>query len=134
MLVGKDAFGALEQKQNERLSKALTLGFTGFLVLKTLMKFGENLDPEKVVGEVMATMGQACKQDVDRGPIVNAITIAFIQMASQGKLTELDAKQILGIVLGRALLVDNRRMVKSRLEPLLDLLHLIGQNEEGFTA
>lgn len=131
-LLPSETFDSLSSKENERLSRAMTLGFTGFLVLKTLMKFDADRDPEQVAGQVIATMGQACKQDVDRGPVVNAITIAFIQMAKNGKLTGLDAKQIMGIVLGRSLLVDKRLMVKSRLEGLLDLLELIGRNQTHF--
>ena len=42
-------------------------------------------------------MIQACKQDVDRGAIVNATTIAFVQMANNGLLTGKDAKQLIGL-------------------------------------
>ncbi|MBS0605032.1 MAG: hypothetical protein JSS60_08390 [Verrucomicrobia bacterium] len=134
-ILGPQHFTNTTDRQNERVCKAMLLGFTGFLVVKTLLKLGDQLkgkSQEEVVGMVMATMGQACKQDVDRGPVVNAVTIAFIQMINNGSLKGKDAKQLIGLVVMRALMVDGRQMIKGRLEAFLDLFNLIGQNQKGF--
>ncbi|MBS0649980.1 MAG: hypothetical protein JSR93_02350 [Verrucomicrobia bacterium] len=127
-LIKKDGGHFQSKHQADRLRNAMLLGFTGFLALKTLIKFGENLSRE----ESTATMGQACKQDVDRGPIVNAITIAYMQLIKNDSLNIKDAKQLIGLVVMRALMVDGRQMVKSRLNVFLDFFDLISQNEVAF--
>ncbi len=131
-------FDKMNEEQNKRLCKVMLLGFTGFFVLKTMLKLGDTFkekSKEEVAQCVAATLGQACKQDVDRGPIVNAITIAFVQMAGADQgLTGRDAQQLIGILLGRAMMVDDRTINKDRLEVFVDLLSLIGQNEGAFTA
>jgi hypothetical protein len=134
LLKNKD-FEGIDKRKNHRLCKAMLLGFTGFLVIKTLLKMGNSLNEkseEQIIDEVSATMAQCCKQDIDRGPIVNAVTIAYIQMIKQGSLKGKDAKQIIGTLLMRALMVDERLMVKGRLEAFLDLFQLIGGNEGTF--
>lgn len=118
----------ITEKERKRLCKAMFLGFTTLLAIKTVIKFASKLDNP----ELAASMGQACKQDIDRGTIVNTAMLAFIKMIENGHLTGLEAKQMLGIQLMRGLMVDERLMARERLDGFIGLFELISQNEEGF--
>ncbi len=124
-IFGKGTFASSDEETNARLSRAMNLVVTGFLDIKYLIKFGANGNTKN------ATMGQACKQDFDRGPSVNADTIIFVQLINNGGLKWKDAKQLIGILM-RALTVDGRLMNRDRLEGWIDLLRIIGSNEKAF--
>lgn len=120
-IFGVENFDITDKKAQKRYRNAMLLGFTGFLAVKNLLKFGTDAAlPNN------ATMGQACKQDVDRGPIVNTTMIAFVQMIANGELRGQDAKQLIGTLMMRGMTVDGRVMNRDRLEVLLDLFDLIG--------
>lgn len=111
----------LSTTEKHRYFDAMLLGFNGLIAVKKLLELDKN-----------TVLGQACKQDVDRGPVVNAVTIAFTQLRSQGHLTKNDAEQLVGLLLTRSHLVDNRIMNQDRHEAFELLFDIIGSNEGAF--
>jgi len=81
-----------------------------------------------------AFFGQACKQDIDRGVIINVMTILYFDALGGVKLTKERMHQIVGIVLGRPEMVDDRSILTNRYKALSDLLHFIGKDPEKFFA
>jgi hypothetical protein len=138
---------SLDPDENRRLSKAMLLGFTGFLAIRAMQNFGKKLKTmsekqqehvSQSIGEaikqVLPSMGEACKQDVDRGIIINAVTRAFIELIDKGSFNEASVHQIVGMIKFRGLEVDDRVVLEDRLEAFLDLFNLIGgeKKQENF--
>jgi hypothetical protein len=128
-----------DKTQNKRLCSALLAGFTGFLTLKILMKLGnklkdfKDLNQNELVKDVSAVLERECKQCADRGPVINAIIIAFTKMIENGKLQVTDEKQLMGLLIGRSMIAGpERKMVKGRRETFIDLFKIIGNNEQAF--
>lgn len=66
---------------------------------------------------------QTCKQGIDRGAVANAATI-FLNQHQDGQ-NSIDTKTalfIVGLLFGRALLVDDRMIMEERLEAFSELL------------
>jgi hypothetical protein len=130
----------LNQDENRRLSKSMLLGFTGFLAIRAMQKLGEKLQEiskeeltdeiTNTVNNVLPSMGQACKQDIDRGVIINAVTRAFVEMIAKGSLEKRDIDQIVGMIKFRGLETEDRLIQEDRLEAFLDLFELIGEGEK----
>jgi len=80
------------------------------------------------------SMGQACKQDIDRGVLVNVLTILFMDQLANQPLTDERIAQILGIVLLRPGLVDDRAILKKRYDALSELVHFIAKKPEVFDS
>jgi hypothetical protein len=76
-------------------------------------------------------MGQACKQDIDRGVLVNVLTILFMDQLEGKKLTDERIAQILGIVLLRPGLVDDRAILGKRYEALKEVLEYLSKKPEA---
>jgi hypothetical protein len=125
-IFGEERFDVNDKKAQERYRNAMLLGFTGFLAIKNLLAFGN--DPNKPQN---ATMGQACAEDIDRGPIVNGTMIAFVQMIAKDKFQGQDAAQILGILLMRGMASAGRVMNRDRVGVFADLFDLIDQAKKG---
>jgi hypothetical protein len=117
-------------KGTVRLNKAQLLAFDGILAVKSLL------------GAMSVTRGTdkdlfmiaVCKQCIDRGVVMNVVTRLLIDGLNGEPLTGDRIHQIIGFVLARAAIIDNRRIILERFEPLSDLLHLIGDDPEGFFA
>lgn len=105
-------------------NKAKLLAFNTALAVQAILKTAQR----------DAYMGQACKQDIDRGVLLNVMTILFFDALGNKPLTEKRVQQIVGIVLGRAGIVDDRKILKGRYEALSDLLHIIAKDPEAFFA
>lgn len=78
-------------------------------------------------------INQSCKQNIDRGVIVNVMTILFADAISGTPVTEDRLHQVVGMVLGRAGMVDNRAILKKWLRPLKDLLMVLDQNPKALS-
>ncbi|MDN3506118.1 MAG: hypothetical protein P0S96_02700 [Simkaniaceae bacterium] len=78
------------------------------------------------------SMGQACKQDIDRGVLVNILTILFMDQLAGKPITDERIAQMAGIVILRAAMVDDRRILEKRYEALSELLHYIAKKPEVF--
>jgi len=100
------------------------------------MKLGitlEGLPQERKELLISATLERACKQCADRGPLANGVLIAFTKMIEKGTLDKQDVEQIIGLLVGRAMLAGpDRKMVKGRRQPFIDLFRIIGRNQTGF--
>ncbi len=129
IIPGDEDFKKADKKTQLRYCNVMLLNFNALLAIKQMLKFGNDANQPQT-----ATMGQACKQDVDRGPVVNAATITFVQLIANGRLSGQDAKQLIGMLLMRGLMVDGRLMNNDRLEILLDLLYMMGRSENIATG
>ncbi|NGX38085.1 MAG: hypothetical protein K1000chlam2_01256 [Chlamydiae bacterium] len=67
-------------------------------------------------------LGQACKQDIDRGVILNVITMLRFDKLANKPLTRERLNQIVGIVLLRAGMVDDRAILANRYAVLSNYL------------
>jgi hypothetical protein len=118
-LYGVDSWGP---KDHALRCKTMALSFQTLLIIKELSKLRCN-----------ATMTQACKQDVDRGPIVNIMTQVYLKLMNGEGFTEADIQLWAGQAM-RAGIVDQRMMNKECQNPLLELLGQIGKNQARVTA
>lgn len=120
-------------KYNQRLCSALLANFNAFLEVKMLINLG-NMRAENEISE--ATYSMVCKQCFDRGPLANAILMAYVKLLdddNNGKLYARDEKQILGLLAGRTMMGGgDRKMVKNRRQTFIDLFNIIGKNQSGF--
>lgn len=120
-------------KERERLTKVMHLVIDGFLALGVNQQgFASIPDqiPEGIDPALMAFFSVgACKQDIDRGPIENTVLKLFDFLAQKGgsdlSLRSEEALSSLGALKGRALLVDGREIMESRLRILKDLLQCL---------
>ena len=76
--------------------------------------------------------GQACKQGIDRGVIINVLTRLYIDGMNGVTIDEEYIKQTVGMVLLRPGMVDDRSMFMDRFEALSDMLHIIAETPEFF--
>ncbi len=122
-VICNEDFYKLSPEEKKLKCRAMLLGLNGFLTIQSVMNFATKLT-------TTGTMSQACKQGVDRGPMMNAITIAYIRLIENGTLSEADQEQILGMMLVRAPTVDSGRVIITcRREATQELLRLIRQND-----
>ena len=70
-------------------------------------------------------INQSCKQNIDRGVIVNVMTILFADKINGTPITEERVHQVVGMVLARAGMVDDRAILKKWFMPLIDLLKVL---------
>jgi hypothetical protein len=137
-LEDKDLNSYRDEKQNARLCAAMLAGFNAFLAIKVMMKLGDKLNglpADRKEQFIHAILERECKQCADRGPLANAVIIAFTKMieSEDGKLEEQDKKQIIGLLVGRAMIAGpDRKMVKNRRGAFIDLFRIIGKNPDGF--
>lgn len=75
-------------------------------------------------------LNQSCKQNIDRGVIVNVMTILFADIAGGVKLSEERVHQVVGMTVCRAGMVDDRAILKKWSTSLFDLLRLMEQKPE----
>ncbi len=81
-----------------------------------------------------SSLGQSCKQNIDRGMALNIVTrLLVMQMAGQS-ITRPLLDEIVGEVIGRAEIVDRRLIMLDRLNPALCALHLIHENPDFVTG
>lgn len=115
----------------KRLSRMMQVATQGFIatgaILKLLYDAKDNNKRDEIIDSVIS---QTCKQDIDRGVVLNIITRLFFHLLTHKKITKEDAQIIVGSVLSRAKIVENRIILFERFEPLSDLLHFIGENDQ----
>lgn len=80
------------------------------------------------------TMGQACKQDVDRGVVLNVTTRLFTDALARKELDGQAVQELTGIVLTRAQMVDGRQIMDSRYNALKNLLKLMNDQQAFLDA
>ena len=74
----------------------------------------------------------ACKQDIDRGVVGNIALRLFFRWASDASpLTNREACEIAGAVIGRAKIAEDRKIMKERYEVLDDFLRFVGSAPRG---
>jgi hypothetical protein len=125
-----------DKKQNARLCGTMAACFSALLSIQMLVKLGITLDdlPKKEEQPIHAIIERNCKQCADRGPVANAALIAFVQMIANeneaGAFTAEDIVLFDGILLGRAEIASDRKMVENRRETFIDLLKIIGEKNK----
>ena len=96
--------------------------------LKEEREINKNIDPDLTA---LRTSG-ACKQDIDRGVVANVALRLFSRWKSDtSPLSKKEAYEIGGAVLGRAALVEDRKILNERFQVLEDLLHFIDSAQGG---
>lgn len=113
----------------KRLNKVQLLGFEAMLAVKMILNTAE--DAKK---DIEAFMGQACKQDIDRGVIINVMTLLYMDSLADIEINQDRIDQVVGIVLVRAGMVDDRAILRDRYEALSDFLHILESDPEAFMA
>lgn len=123
-----------------RMGRMLQIAIQGFIAVGAIIKSLQDAGSQSALEErlnrkldedlKMATFGQACKQDIDRAVVLNVITRLYFQLISGQPITERDVFSIIGTVVARAQLVDHRAILKVRLNPLIDILGFVGQNQD----
>lgn len=111
----------------ERANKAARLALVALDAIQKMISVAED-----AVGETIY-INQSCKQNIDRGVVVNVLTMLFADLIAGEDLTEERVHQIVGIVLTRAGMVDDRAILHKRLRPLLDVLDVM-QTQPAFTV
>lgn len=80
------------------------------------------------------SVGQACKQDIDRGLSMNILTRLMVMKMSGEKITRAILEEVVGEVLGRAEIVDRRMILLDRITPALCALELLDDKPDFFRA
>lgn len=111
----------------KRYVKAMDLSFNVMIFLKALLKEGKK-------EEMIIRLHQACKEDVDRGAIVNVLSALYEDLILSDKKMALESftAESIGILLMRGLKANDRVIMKDRYEALSDLLHLIQEKPKTF--
>ena len=114
--------GAAEKAlgQNEAAKAILYASVKG---LKTMVAQSTALHSGETV-----YVNQSCKQNIDRGLVVNIATILLADVLAGKELTGERVHQIVGMTLVRPGMVDDRAIMDSRLNPLCDLLGAMEQD------
>lgn len=111
-------------KGKERLCRMMQLGTQAIMRVDMIYQGLNNSD-----GPKLGIVSEACKQDVDRGPVLNVATTLFFRLLSNSDpLTKDEMHSIIGTAVGRAMMVDDRLILWERYEVLSDLLHFIGDS------
>ena len=121
------------KKGRRRLSQMMQLLFQSILAFGALIKFLKDVEDKKANGVIDSLFSQSCKQDIDRGVVLNVLTRLFFELIAKGSLTEENIKLIIGTVITRAKLVEKRIILEKRYRPLSDLLAFIGENQDVLT-
>lgn len=108
----------------ERQNKARLLAFDTLVSLQAMVNSAEG-------GEMF--FGQACKQDIDRGVVVNILSRVYIDGMNGVPIDVAYINQIAGMLHIRPEMVDDRAILMDRFEPLFDMLQILSENP-GFFA
>ncbi len=119
-----------EELTAQQVNKAALLGIEAALAMEAIFKAAERSGTESID----YFMGQACKQDIDRGVILNVMTILYFDALSKTPLTEERIHQIVGMTLMRADMVDDRAILHDRYEALSSLLKIIAVDPDAYFA
>ncbi|NGX45676.1 MAG: hypothetical protein K940chlam2_00833 [Chlamydiae bacterium] len=109
---------------SRRQNKARLLAFDTLVSLVVMVNSAE--------GEEMF-FGQACKQDIDRGVVINILSRVFIDGMNGVKIDKTYINQIAGMLHLRPEMVENRAIVMDRFEPLFDMLQILSESPNFFT-
>jgi hypothetical protein len=97
-----------------------------FMVAAILAKdVKSNSEHYKLNGLASVSFAQACKQDVDRGVVHNILIHLFSKVVNESSITREDVYSIVGVA-NRAIVVDHRKMIRDKYQPLADFLELVG--------
>lgn len=113
-IVGEDT------RVDKKEKRALLIGVYGLLILKAM------------IGKESVTI--RCKQCYDRGPMQNGV-VAIYQMALSGApLTRDRLGELVGALLARPQLGDNREIIRSRADAFLAFLEIFAKNPGSAAA
>ena len=119
--INSDHYQAMSAK---RQNKARLLAFNTLVSLQAMIKSAE--------GAEEMFFGQACKQDIDRGVVINILSRVYIDGMNGVPIDEAYINQIAGMLHLRPEMVDDRAILMDRFEPLFDMLQILAENPEFF--
>lgn len=122
-------------KDQARKGKVCLLTFELLTAMKEVVKIAQKLREINQVEteldkQLDATLGQACKQDIDRGIIMNVMMRIAFELHRNGTLDADTISEIVGQVFIRAQMVDRRILFRDRLEGLSDWIAVILASDE----
>ncbi|GEM_PF-2956864 len=128
---------AMETKEGKkRMANMMALAGDSFLTLGMLYSQFGKITPEMLYNQMNDKLDKdlyairiagACRQDVDRAVVENIALRLFFRWATDpSPLTENEVCEVVGAVLGRARLADNRIIQWRRYQILDDLLRFVG--------
>lgn len=111
----------------ERKAKVLLASFEVFAKLKTLLTLMNKQTEQKELN----TSSEACKQDIDRGIILNVLTQVCIALLQQQPLSSEQEDFLTGMTFSRSIMVDSRAILRKRFEAIPDFLKVVGQSKQS---
>ena len=75
-----------------------------------------------------AILGQACKQNIDRGVAANVLTLIYHKIANDELISKEVVEEVIGVVVGRAMAVDRRAIILDRIMPVITALTMVEGN------
>lgn len=145
-VVGDNINTRLPEKNDEKkiVLRGTQLIVQATLFLKMLTKSAAATPPENQretlltglndeLKELMrkGSVGQACKQDIDRGLSMNILTRLMVMKMAGQPITREILEEVVGEVLGRAEIVDRRMILLDRITPALCALELLGEDRNA---
>ncbi|GAB4185061.1 MAG: hypothetical protein Tsb0015_01700 [Simkaniaceae bacterium] len=104
----------------------MQLAAQGFLAMGALINTMIASKEKKIV------FGQACKQDIDRGAVMNALTRINMKILGNETLAKEELYDLHAMIFGRSDSVDHRRILAPRFQPFVDLLDLIANDPHAY--
>ena len=83
---------------------------------------------------VVGVRSEACKQDIDRGVVMNALTLFSMEALKEDPQWDRIASLLHGVVFSRALMVDERAILPKRFEIIPNFLSVVGATDQTFQA
>jgi hypothetical protein len=122
----KSLFASLGQQPiTDADAQMMKYAFLLFIDFAMLQQFFNDL-PENQSG----FMQIACKQSIDRGATMSSAFYLFYQHA-KGQINQDTMEEVIGVMNGRAQLVENRFVMKHRLTPFFDLLTFLSTDQNA---
>lgn len=111
-----------------RKARTLLLTFEVLAKLKALLNMMQiQTAPAQGSLPAMHTSAEACKQDIDRGIVLNVLTQICIALLHGETISSELSELLTGMTFARALMVDGRAPIEHRLEGIPDFLKLISR-------
>lgn len=121
----EDNSSHFKDMDGKRENKARLLAFDTLVSVQAMFNYAKGSKGEM-------SYSQACKQDIDRGVIVNVLTRVYIDGMNGVTIDEAYINQLVGMVDIRPEMVEGRIILMDRFEPLSDMLHIIAADPDHF--
>lgn len=134
--IASKIFSDEELKNNPYWQQMMTKGNEGKILLsKGLQVFVQAATSLGALAKLsndangnLATFGQACMEDVDRGAVLNIATRLLTKVISEEEISLNELYDLFGGLFGRAEITSDRRIMQDRFEGLVAFLFLLGSH------